>query len=248
MPCHLLALSESHGIGPVDVDVVPDGIFTVQNGHFLPQRDHFLYWAAAMNSAMDRVQLVTPTLRQITSPFITPLILALISGNSRNVADYRRFPLRLRQLEELQLLATLSAAGPTRTTILLAIYDARPPAAPSGDIFTMRGASTTAAVANAWSLLTVAWQDNLPNGLYACVGLRHISANGQAARLQFEEQAYRPGTLSSNVDTEQFHEMFMKGELGEFGRFQSYRMPQVEVLANAADAVHEVYMDLIRVG
>lgn len=247
MYSHLLGWSASHGVGPVDVTPIPDEIITINNAHFVPQKDMYLNWAAAMNSAMDRVQVVTPTLRQITSPFLTPLILALISGNSRNVADYRKRPLLLKRLEEVQVLATLSAAGPTRSTILASISPANIPLAPNGSIFTLRGASTTAAVANAWSLVTVTWQDVLPVGRYVVVGMRHISANGQAARLIFEEGYWRPGVLSSNADTDQVHEMFLKGELGTFGEFDANRMPNVQVLANGADAAHEIYLDIIKI-
>jgi hypothetical protein len=247
MSYHLTAWSSSNAAGPAEVVPVPDGIMTISNAHILPQQDASLIFAAGMSALLLRVQIVTATLRQITSPFITPLIGAAVPGSTINISDYRRRPLLLKRLEEIQLLATNSGAGPSQTTVLAGLAFGGIAPAPNGTPFTLRGVSTTAAVANAWSQITITWQDVLPMGVYSVVGMRHISTNGQGARIIFEGQYYRPGVISQAADVNQFHPMFMKGEIGEFGRFDYFHMPNVEVLCNGADAAHTVYLDIVKV-
>lgn len=246
MSFHMAAVTASAGVGPVDLTPVPDGIITIQNGHILPQKQMNCIFAAAMSALLLRVQIVTPTLRQVTGPFLTPIIGAAVPGSTINIVDYRQRPLLLKPLEEIQVLATNSGAGPSQTTAVLALAPGSIPPAPNGTPFTLRGASTTAAVANVWSQIVPTWQDTLPVGTYSVIGLRHISTNGQAARLTFEDQYWRPGCISQAAAVNQFHDMFMKGLIGEFGRFNAYRIPTVEVLCNAADAAHEFYMDLVK--
>jgi hypothetical protein len=220
----------------------------INNAHFVPQTNMNVVFAAGMNSALNLIQVQTATLRQVTNPYLKPLILALIPGNSRNIADYRQRPLVLKALEEIAMFATLSAAGPTRTTILAALTPTGIPPAPNGMVYTLRGTSATAAVANAWTTIAMTWENNLPAGRYSIVGMRHESANGQGARMVIENLFWRPGCISSNADTDQIHEMFLKGNLGEFGQFAHNRMPTIEVLANGADAAHEVFLDIVRIG
>lgn len=245
---HLVAWTESHdNVANQDLSPVTDGIMTIQNSHFLLQFDYDILWAAVMNTTIQRCRINTPSLRQITLPFITPVIAAAIPGNSRNVADYRFNPFRVRALEELVMEATQSNAGGARTTVVAALMRGARQQIPGSDIYTMRGTSSTAATANAWSNVAMTWADTLPAGTYLAVGLRHQSTNGQAARLIFEDQVVRPGTLSMNALTDQVHEIFVKGGCGPYGQFNANRMPNVEVLCNGADNSHEVYLDFMRI-
>lgn len=246
---HLVAFTESHdNVANQDLTPVPDGIMTIQNNHYLLQRNWNIIYAAFMALTAQRCRIVTPGLRQITLPFITPIIGATLPANTRNVADYRTYPFRLRALEELAAEATHTTAGGTRSTVLLALSQSALLPAPQGDVYTMRGTSVTAATVNAWSLLSVTWADTLPSGLYAACGLRVQSTNAQAARLIFEDQVNRPGTMSGTGLTDDVHPMFIKGGLGELGRFTGNRMPSVEVLCNVADAAHEILLDIVRIG
>ena len=94
-----------------DLTPVPDTIFTIQNGHFLPQDDWFFqtfYFGAASPT---RCRIVTPTMRQITTPFIRPMNNSIVPGNLPGIADYRSNPLRTKGLEEVQIMATQTAGA-----------------------------------------------------------------------------------------------------------------------------------------
>jgi hypothetical protein len=219
----------------------------VQNSHFVPQVDHMLLFASYQAAGATRARLISPTLRQMTTPWIRPTAVAIVQGVEAHVADYRANPLRIRALEELQLEALQTSGGAAVVVGLAGIQRSPMMPMPQGDVYTMRGTAAATLTAGAWTLGTVTWQDTLPNGLYACVGFQYFGTTGLAARLIFEEQVERPGCIGAGLVTSQQHPMFSKGGLGVWGRFNANRMPNIEFLGNAADTAQEVYLDFIRI-
>lgn len=243
---HLAAYSASIATGvETDLTPVPDTIITIQNGHLLPNQELNLIFAAAMATNIQRARISTPKMLVVTTPYIRGIMAGLVPTSPAQLATYLNSPFTLRATEEIQVLALQNAAGAQRVTVLMGLQTS-PNMPISGDIFTIRGTSTTAAVANTWTPLTMTWQNTLPNGRYAIVGLQHQSANGQACRLSIESERYRPGCMSQAALSDIAHPYFMKGAMGKWAEFSNYAFPVPEVLANAADAAHEVYMDLIR--
>lgn len=249
MSYHLIAWRANIAdVTATDITPIPDAIMLVQNGHFVPQVDHMLLFAAYQAAGATRARLISPSMRQITTPWIRPTAVAIVQGVEAHVADYRSNPLRIRALEELQLEAFQTTGGAAVVVGLAGIQRTPTMPMPQGDVYTMRGTGTAMLTAGAWSLATITWQDTLPNGTYACVGLRYFGVTGLAARLIFEEQVERPGCIGAGLTASQQHPMFGHGGLGVWGRFSANRMPNVEFLANAADVVEEVYLDFIRIG
>jgi len=230
-----------------DLDPVVDGIMTIQNSHFLPQQDWFLQGVGFMAATATRARLRTPSFRQITTPFIRPIEGSISPGNDPNFADYRSNPLRLRGLEEIEFLATQTAGANANVFGVACIAPQALVAMPQGDVYSLRATSVGPATANVWSQIAMTWQDTLPQGVFAVVGGWIFSATAVAFRLIFEDQVWRPGGLGSTSLENRAHPMFRMGGLGVWGRFNSNRMPNVEVLANAADASFELYIDIIRV-
>lgn len=247
MPYHLAAYTEAiDATANNDVAALNDGIMAIANGHFLPQFNYQLLFAYAGSVTLDRARLNSPSYRQITLPFIIPVNVAALPATPPRLADYRQYPFHVRGLEELAMEATAGPVGTERFNGLIGLSDGMSPT-PPGNVFTLRGTGTTAVVANTWTQVPITWADALEEGRYACVGLSAISTTAIAARLTFENQFLRPGCVGQATVADFNHEVFRKGRLGEWGRFRSTRMPLVEWLANAADAVETVYMDLIKV-
>lgn len=241
------AFTESLGnVTNDDLTALNDEIIAISNGHLLPQVDYELIFAAGLGPNTDRIRIVSPSNRQITLPFIRPINVAALPANDPNVADFRDNPFRIKGMEELAVEATTNAVGPSRVTVLLGLSQGVDPI-PRGDVFSFRGTSTTAAVANTWTTITTTFADILPQGNFVCVGGEVFSTNAIAWRAIFENQVMRPGGLGINALANRTHSMFYKGGLGVLGRFRSTRLPIIQVLANAADAVHEVYLDIVRV-
>lgn len=248
MSFHLAAYSASvANTGNVDMAAIADQMLTIQNGHFLPQEDMNLLFAYAGSLTMQRTRIVSPTNRQITLPFIRPFNLALLPTNNPNVAWYAENPFRVKGLEELAVEVSQGGAGAEVATVLLGLQK-NFESVPRGDEFTMRGTGTTTAVANAWTNCTVTWADALPQGNYVCTGFEAIGTTMKAARLIFENQWDRPGCIGTAVAGNRQFWRFYTPELGAYGRFRSTRMPNVEILCNAADTAQEFYLSFVRVG
>lgn len=248
MSFHLSAYSVLVGTtANTDAPALTDDILAISNSHFLPQRDYDIWWAFASSATADRARIVSPTNRQITLPFIRPISAATLPPNDPNLQNFLANPFRVSALEELAVEATSNIAmGTERFYALLAFGTGFEPV-PRGQQFKMRGTSTTAAVASAWTTLTVTWADILPAGTYICLGLEVQATNSVAARIIFENQVERPGSIGIGATGSRQHKIFEEQKCGVWGRFRTTRMPIVQVLNNATDASHTLYLDLMRV-
>ena len=247
MSFHTVAYTGT-GVANTDVDMTPitDGLMVIQNGHFLPQVDMNLLFAYGGGLTQTSMRIVTPTLRQITTPHIRPLDNAANPGNLAGIADYSQTPFGLKGLEEISVVMKNTSTAVCNSVMGLSRTPVMP--APSGNIFTMRGTGTTTLTALGWTSTAITWSDSLPAGLYYCVGLHAISATCLAARLTFENQWERPGCVGISGPTAQERNYFTMGRMGVFGQFSSYRLPSVEFLAVSADTAETVFLDFIRVG
>lgn len=246
---HLMAYFNANQAAVADTDMpaLTDVFVSLQNTHFLFQTPRFVYWAAHLSASALRSKFNAADLRTVTNPYLNPVGAALLPGSNPNWADYRHNPLKLNALEEIAMLVTDSAAAHHAYVLVETDPSPTPMPQPAGPIYTLRGTSTTTAVASAWTQTATTWQDTLPGGNFVCVGLQAQSTNLIAARLIFPNQAERPGVLGQNAVTNQTMFRGQKGPLGVLGRFASTFLPIVEVLADAADASFEFYLDIIRV-
>lgn len=231
----------------LQVAALSDQILTIQNSNFLPQQDMPILFAGACSANLNRARLITPSFRGLTTPFIRPVSVAANFGYPQRVVDYTEENLVARRLEELQVNAVQTGAGAESVTVLVGLLTQRE-AAPLGPCYTIRGTSTTAATSGAWSDITVTWQDILPQGTYAVIGGETQSTNALGFRIIFENQFFRPGGLSVTSLGNGADKLFRMGGLGTWGRFSSNAFPNIQVLAGGADAAHEVFLDLVKVG
>ena len=247
---HLIAWRESIAdIIEADVAPVNDGIWAIQNNHFLPQRDGLLqfvrYGAAGTNT---QARLNSPTFRQQSSPWIRPVEAAIVQADKMQVADYRARPLGIKGLEELEFLGQQTTGGAAVVVGIAGVSEGPLQPAPNASVIPMRGTGTTVAVAGAWTQCPITWQDTLPAGIYAVVGLEFVGVTALAARVIFEDQVPRPGCVGSGLLATGSNDIFLGGRLGIWGRFNSNRMPNVEVLCNAADTAQTVFLYFSRLG
>lgn len=245
---HLLAFEEAVGTtANTDLDAIADQVFAIQNSHFFPSQPLDLVFAAYCSATANRARIVTPRFRQYTYPVISPPDANATFGADPNYYDLRQMPLRLNAFEEIAIEGTSDIAMGTEQSYGIIGVTPRLRPAPVGDIFTLRGTSTTAAVANTWTQLAVTWADTLPAGVYAVVGMACIGVTEVAARIIFNDQVWRPGCLGSALVANKQGSIFRLGGLGEWGRFRYNVMPNIEVLNVSTTAVHTVYLDVIPV-
>lgn len=248
MSFHLVAW-EASVTNAVATDITPvqDSIMTIQNNHFLPQVNTYLQWVYAGSASLSRARIITPKLRQITTPFIRPTNAALLPASNLGVMDMIDSPLILNGLEELQVEVLQGGAGAEVVYVAAGLSKTPKQQAPNGDTYTMRATGTTTVVAKSWTQAAMTWQDTLPAGQYMVVGMEGVSTTGVAARLVFEQQIDRPGCLLSAADGNIESRIFRNGYLGAWGSFTGNRMPNVEFLCNAADTAQEIFLQFIRI-
>lgn len=213
--------------------------------YILPKRMQCLA-GVGMSAGMQRVQLSSPSLRQTNIPYFRPVIQSLRPTSGALVCWLADQPLWLPELEELGPIATTNTnPGPEPGTFLLWLADQILPV-PPGDILTARATATFAAVANSWTMGSFTFEQSLPNGLYALVGSEHISTTAIAHRWSVPGQLFRPGFLSHQAigDLQDFR--LLTRRLGSCGTFFNTSPPQLEVLCTAADASHEIYLQLVK--
>jgi len=119
-----------------------------------------------------------------------------------------------------------------------------------GPHFTTRLTGVTALVSRTWTLCPLTFDENIPRGRYAIVGMRAMSVSGIAARLIIPGATHRPGVLACITQDELGWPGFRHGGMGVFGEWEDTDAMQAEFLANAADAAETVYLDLapVRLG
>lgn len=243
---HCIAFSASIAQNSVlQVDAIQDDVFTINSGRFLTQGNYSAYWGFGNSANLERARIAMPSFNPIAYPWLRHTNRPAVGIPQPNVTNYVRQPLRLPAKEYLAAQALQSGAGAEQVTIVLGVGTALQPNVP-GDIFTIRGSSTTAVTANAWTSITTTWENDLEGGMYQVVGMRHVSANAHAARLISQYQVERPGTVSVRANSWRQDPIFEPGVLGKYVDFESDSFPTIQVLAGAADASHEIFLSVVK--
>lgn len=219
------------------------------------KRDWWLYGFYVQSAGLTRARLQQMSWRAIRQTEVRPITVGTAPPTDPNVMDLRGQELLIKALEGLELTASEGTVGAEQITAVGFLTDragqvALPdPFDVDSGAYVLRGTSTDAAVAFAWSnLATITWDQIPPDGMYQVQGLQVQSAGAIAARLVLPGRSnYRAGSLSITALGNRSHPMFFD-DPRDMGTFESYSMPGVEVLANAADASHTVLMKVRRIG
>lgn len=248
MPFHCAAYRASfNSAAETEIAVVQDNVIPISNNRLLPPEDYGVIAVWSGGTTMDFSRINTPSLRNVNAPPLFPVTRGTVPGSDPNVDDKRGNPLKINALEEIMVTVLQSSGGAEMETVVLFLSQGFEPA-PRGNIYSIRGTGTTTVAAGAWSPCAMTWETNLPNGLFAVVGMQAQAATVIAARLNIVGQTPRPGCLGNASAGLRTHLMFAEGQLGVWGRFRQTAMPIPEFLCAAADAAETVYMQFIQVG
>ena len=247
---HTCAFTGSIAAGTVvSVPAAADQIFRIgQANGFVPQEDVMLIGAYAGGTALDNPILKSPKLNQFNPLIIQPFSATEACSNGQLNAwwPYRAFTFR--NQEELTAWAdNTNATAASNTDIITHLsngYEAIPP----GEELFVKFTSTTAAVARAWTQVTLTLAQSLPEGVYVMIASEHQSTNAIAHRWTFYGQFFRPGfpsnTARSNAQAEPVRWLFM----GAMGKFSNVTLPQAEVFCAGTDNSHTFQCRCIKVG
>lgn len=255
----VLAYFENLGAAAADSDVnaVSDQEWTQRNNHFIFTDEVRLLGTFVHAASVTRARLNVPSLNAYARHQLWPIHRSATIPSDPRLGDYRNFPLRLPQNEELAVEGSNDAgAGEDFWSYFwlgTSNWNMQLPSALQR--FTARATYAITSVDSAWSPLgNLTFAENLRGGMYAVLGMNVFDANAMLARLVFPRgntyggRRMRPGCLVQNAVGDTPNPMFMGG-LGLWGTFHSFEPPQVEILANNAAAhTGEVRLDLAYLG
>lgn len=225
-------------------------------------------WGGWVGSAsLERAVLAAPSFRITRLPEMFPVEHAVIPSTLPAVFDWSMQKLRLPQLEQIDLqIVNGGAVAAERVTGVLFLDDGRDdiaactPERLDTQCYLIHGVSTLAVTANAWTRLPttgatatgIIWDFNLPEGFYQCLWFVHRSANSIAARISVPGQGrnYRAGALGVNGTIAAYLKPYYPWLTmhRDCLKFYNTTMPNLDVLANAADASHDVWMKVVLIG
>jgi hypothetical protein len=191
--------------------------------------------------------------------------------NPPRVWDLFNNPLPLLATEEFDIFATQNA-GAAQTPAVFCQFSDGPvlprtfPIFPPGSERNRRvpgmfliahATATTTLTANAWTAVTPAFDQTLPAGFYALLGMRAFSATGLWARIAPAMGAkWKPGGIAVQA-YDQFDAPgqraiplmgYVVAPWGVWYQFYQNVPPNVEFFATAADAAEEIWFDLLFLG
>jgi hypothetical protein len=239
--------ANTFGVNNFDMAPIPDDIIAISNGHYLPHIPLQLYGGWLSGTLLSAIRLVTPRSRQIVPPPLYPIQQATLPPDRPHIFDRRNNSFLLNAVEEVSMQCNLGGAANALTYAIMFWGQSLDPV-PTGDIYALHGTSVTAATANAWSTVTVTWDQTIPAGTYTIIGSQHVSTNAIAHRWIFKNQILRPGFISMTSLGNIADPSMYYGGWGSFGSFNTYTYPSVQVLCNGADASHDITMFMIKTG
>src|SRR5688500_18784475 len=93
-----------------DIPALNDDVLSINNTHFVLSSPMDLVAAAAMSATITRSKVASPSMRQVASPYIRPVIAAVVPGNNPNIMLSYNTPYRIPANEEIQVQATSGVA------------------------------------------------------------------------------------------------------------------------------------------
>lgn len=245
---HVVAYTaNTFGVTNFDSTPVSDSWIGIQNGHYFPQESLKLYGGWFGGANLTAVTLVTPRSRMVVPPRLYPIQGSLLPPDRPHMWDRRSNPFTLNAVEEISLQMNLGGAANAITTGILFMGESIDPV-PPGDVYSLHGVATTAAVANTWTQVTVTWDQTIPAGTYTVIGTQHQSTNAIAHRLFFRTRPLKPGMLSVTALTNITDPSYYFGGWGALGQFNTTAYPFIEVYCNGTDNAHDIVMNMIKTG
>lgn len=250
-----VAYTDSTSTAQTDTDIfaLSDPSMTILNNHFIFPAPVQAYWVYGLGLTMTKLRLSTPRLRPISRPVIEPVDASATPTENFRIVEYWRHPIRLNPVEEIQFLRTNTTAVAEQDFVGLTIGDANMNV-PQGDMYFSRATTSFTPTINVWSSGSLTMDDTLQVGRYSIIGLRVNNSGGVLGRLIFPApaqqglmQQFRPGVKVSQSSHDEGIFWMRYGMMGEYGQFESFALPQVEVLAASATANPEVLLDIVPV-
>lgn len=250
---HLLAFTANVGTGTgfTALTGVSDQSWPTLSlaGRYLTPWPYRILRALAMSNNLTRARFRAASFQGLFLPEIFPLQNSGTGTADTRVIDYGNNGPQGVQNEELTVEVVHGGGAAERVTAFAFVSDTVPTPV-GGPIYTARATSSITAVANNWTFGNLSFEQILPAGRYAVVGMDVTTVGVEAARLVFPgNNKYRPGCIAGGaLGTAIIPSYFRFGNLGKWGEFLNTAVPGIEVYSVAGGAVTAAAnIDLIKI-
>lgn len=244
---HLLAYAGSVAQNAVlaTVPAIVDQVVTPYTSTtYAPAKRMRILRSYAMGDSISQVRFDSPLLRLIGPPQVQPIDVAVEPSTLPPVNKYDENALVWATNDPLSMLCSRAGAGAAAVYVLHWISPEMP-APVRGPTYAVRATYTATLTAGTWVPATLTFDQSLPPGRYSIVGMSAVCGDLLAARLILPDQVYRPGCLAQDLDSQWDWEWFRRGNFGDYGSFQSYSPPTIELMGHTAGAeTGFVWLDL----
>lgn len=230
-----------------DIPAVTDGWLTVQNSHFIYPRDLKLLGAAALSVNATRAQLNAPHWRFVSQPEITPIFTSWSADTAFGMPMFEPPFLTIPKIDEIQFLGSQSSAATGGYAGFVWAGDGMKNV-PQGDIYPTRATASVAGATGTWARGNMTFDQSLPAGRFAVVGMDVIGAACQVARLRFQDYTMLPGVPVRSGATGYVRTQFRYGGMGELGQFENTAQPTLEIFSlEGTAATQTIILDLVKI-
>ena len=273
-PFHLLAYTRAEASSQANADMVAvqDPVFSQRNSHFIFSENYQVLWMYAGAPHLTDLRTNIPTWNAVGRHHVWPFDVSANEGRTNSpprIQDFRTMPLPLPVNEEIALEQSCNSSGATSITGvgLLAVTPTdtfnRNLQRTPGPRLTVAGSITCSTSALTWSgPQNITFAENMRGGWYSVNGAfvwNNATANPAIAfRLLFPRspsfppgsgRILRPGSyVTDTLGNQEF--MDLNTGMGEWGRFNNFEPPQLEVLTVAAQSAktYNLRLDLTYLG
>lgn len=250
---NLVAFFESvtNGATLENLNPVTDALVTVTaNGRIQLPMDMRLGAVQVLSPNITRARINTPSFRLIALPEIFPTSASGTQEANPPVMWTGWDRLIVPRNDEVGIEISRAGADAQNSFAGLWLSDRFVPA-PGGPVTVLRATASVTLTVGTWVQANLTFDQTLPFGRYAVIGM-HVECNDCVfARLTFPGNIqYRPGVPALDVATGYVNPQgFRMGAFGLFGEFNSTAQPGAEFLGMAAGAeTPVVLLDIIKIG
>lgn len=202
-----------------------------------------------MGANLSAVRINAPSMRSFILPEIYPVTVgADVPSGQGPIIWGQRGP---RFAPQEYYIVEVSRGGADAQPVLAGLWVGQDQApAPPGPTFTCVASASPTIVAGSWVLASITFNQTLPAGRYAVVGLGVVCNDCTFARLVFPGLSqYRPGVVVQDTYGDfPWSQAFRFGAFGTMGEFVHNAPPAMEFLGDTAGAESAViYLDLVKV-
>lgn len=253
-------LATGGAVVDTDMTAVGDAEFSRRNSHFIFTEDYKLLAAVASGATITRANIDIPSFNSIGKYNIWPVQLSSANVPSPpRIAWYYPAAPGIPQNEEIKVVVT-DGASENATALLFPMTPGHSRNIPANQLLIcVRATCALTQVAGAWSAAgALTMEQSLRGGVYSVVGAEVVGSGSFAFRFLparsrfYKGRRLRPGWLCQQAigDLPENRMHIDPMYLGEWFRFHTFELPQLEVysIAGSSTITHEVRLYLAYLG